>query len=200
MIESNTNPEDVDLECPSCGRAFADKWQGQCRGADYWWQIFGCRSCGGLLLVEFPRTSASIGALTDGCLVYPYAKASVTEGVPQKVGFNYDQAVRSYSAGAYNAATVMARASVEAVAQDKKAAGKWLHDRINWLNEQRIITPMLHEWAMSIKEWGNEAIHELEPINADTADYIVKFAWDLIEHLYVRPTQFDKIRRPPTSD
>jgi hypothetical protein len=119
------------------------------------------------------------------------------EGVPEKVSFNYDQAVRSFSAGAYNAATVMSRASVEALAQDKKAEGKTLHDKIKWLYEQRIISPMLHDWAYSIKEWGNDAVHDLNPIDADTSGYIVKFAWELIEHLYIKPQQFGKIHREP---
>jgi hypothetical protein len=113
--------------------------------------------------------------LWAGEIVYPYSRAPTLDGVPDKVGFNYDLTVRCLSAGAHNAATVMSRAVVEAIAQDKEAKGDSLPKRLKWLLDNHWLSPQLHEWAKTIKEWGDEAVHEMNSIEPETADSIVKF-------------------------
>ena len=201
MIESRTDQSPkVTVLCPVCGGRCTDIRQAIVKGSRVVWEVYYChdKECNALMLVEYPKKGE--GPLTDGRIVYPYSVAHTLKGVPDKVKLNLDQAVRCLSAGAYNAATVMARACVEAIAKDKNAEGRDLEKKIEWLNEERIITPMLYEWAHSLRHWGNDAIHDMEPIDMNDANEIVQFARYMIEHLYVQPVEFEKIRRRPKAE
>lgn len=199
MITSNYDTaREVTILCPCCNGRFTHARNTMSNNGRVAWEIYECRdpNCKALILVEYPWSGSS--RIIDGRIVYPYSIAPTLEGVPEKVMFNYDQAVRSFSASANNAATVMARASIEAITQDKQAQGSNLKEKLKWLENERIISPMLWEWADTIRMWGNDTVHELDPIDDDTAKYIIEFTWELIEHIYVRPSLFDNIRREPT--
>jgi hypothetical protein len=85
---------------------------------------------------------------------------------------------------------------------------------IDWLAEQRVITPFLQKVAHKIRLGGNRGAHPSEPASAqsatnpeqeepilngpiltiekDHADAIVQFTREFFHHVYVVPAQLDK--------
>ncbi|MBI2855745.1 MAG: DUF4145 domain-containing protein [Chloroflexi bacterium] len=137
--------------------------------------------------------------MSGGRIAYPYRKPQLTQGIGEKVAFNYDQALRCRSAGALNTAAVMARATVESICQDLLATGRDLKERLNNLKESQKITPRLWEWADTIRLWGNDSVHDFPEITEEEADYIINFSWEVIEHVYVKEAEFQKIKHPKST-
>jgi len=182
----------VKLVCPSCDVMFTNNPSVGFQE----WQIHSCPNCGRKILTQYDSRSGD-GSLSDGRIVYPYRQAKGLENVTQKeVVYNFDQALRSYSARAFNAAAVMARATVEVICLDLGATGKNLQAKLENLRDTQKITPRVWEWADTIRLWGNDTVHDFPEIQEDEADYLLRFTWELIEHVYIKEAEFQAIKHP----
>jgi hypothetical protein len=147
---------------------------------------------------------------------YPLGKPddSVDLEIPEHIQSDFKEALRCLWVNAYNATAEMCRRAVEASCIDLGAQKKKVLDEmIDWLEDQRIITPFLQQVAHKIRLGGNRGAHpEPEPIAAPTtgteiqpedagpitkigkehAEAMVKFTREFFHHVYVVPKQLDK--------
>jgi hypothetical protein len=150
---------------------------------------------------------------------YPLGKPddAVDEEIPEHIQPDFREALRCLWVNAYNATAEMCRRAIEASCIDFGAPKRAvLEDMIDWLADQRIITPFLQKVAHKIRLGGNRGAHPpadgpaaqpvlLSPdaasdsspapitkIEKEHADAIVKFTREFFHHVYVVPKQLDK--------
>jgi hypothetical protein len=119
-----------------------------------------------LALLGYEITSGS----AEWCLAayYPLGTPddSVAPEIPDTIKPDFQEALRCFYVDAYNATAEMCRRAIEAsclqLGAPKKAV---LEDMIDWLEEKRLITPLLQQVAHKIRLGGNRGAHP-EP-NAD---------------------------------
>lgn len=153
-----------------------------------------CHACGKFIL----GSVAQIGEHSDYeyHLHYPLGipDDKVADEIPLHIAADFREALRCRWANAYNATAEMCRRALEASCIELGAPAKAKHliNKIDWLEEQRKITPFLKEVAHKIRLGGNRGAHPSEdepPITAEHADAILKFAREFFHHLYVVPSE-----------
>ncbi len=176
-----------------------------------------CQACKGLILGAVTQTHNSADYTYD--FHYPLGKPddAVAAEIPLHIQPDFKEALRCLWVNAYNATAEMCRRAVEASCINLGAPAnlKILEDKIDWLEEQRKITPFLRDVAHKIRLGGNRAAHPPEvppgppvaepiaavedanptPISAiekEHAEAIVKFTREFFHHVYVVPKQLDK--------
>jgi hypothetical protein len=143
---------------------------------------------------------------------YPLGKPDddVAQEIPEHIQPDFKEALRCLFVDAYNATAEMCRRAIEASCLDLGAPKKdVLEDMIDWLADQRIITPLLQQAAHKVRLGGNRGAHPpvdgavvpatpkpknapIEKIEKDHALAIVAFTGHFFEHVYVIPKQLDK--------
>ena len=153
------------------------------RHGEYWW-MGQCNAFLGPVLVR-----------NDGDPVYPTPRPGpVSADIPEPMRSDLLEAKRCVAAGAWNAAAVMARRSLQcaAVALGSPTGGEWpLWRQIKWLDDSRKITPEQREWADAARWVGNHGAHDTEPnvaagqaVITDVTEEDAKDTIGLVEHLF----------------
>lgn len=109
---------------------------------------------------------------------YPRAKVTnIPAHVPPNIESFYLQAANALKANSYDAASMMARkvleVSIKKLAPDTSGS---LYHRIEKIHESGLITDDIKDWAHIIREDGNEAAHEEEPMGKQSAEELLAFA------------------------
>lgn len=145
---------------------------------------------------------------------YPLGKPddTVAEEIPDHIRPDFREAFRCFWVNAYNATAEMCRRAVEASCLDLGAPEKdVLEAQIDWLEQQRKITPFLRDVAHKVRLGGNRGAHpgiaspvaragsaptatvqSASVVTRDHAKAILKFATEFFHHVYVVPKQLDK--------
>jgi Domain of unknown function (DUF4145) len=149
---------------------------------------------------------------------YPVGKPddTVAEEIPEHIKPDFKEALRCLFVDAYNATAEMCRRALEASCIDLGApSDKVLDKMIDWLADQRKITPFLKDAAHKIRLGGNKGAHppedgplSLAPAIAAVADpdapeavgvigkehalAIVEFTRQFFHNVYVGPKQLGK--------
>ncbi len=114
-------------------------------------------------------------------------------GVPEEVASDAREAHRCLSVQAWRAAVVMARRALQSAAYDKGAPGGRLLDQIDWLDNQRIISPLMREVAHRIRLVGNLGAHPeqdgLRALDEPEAREVVEFLDDFLKYVYEIPSR-----------
>lgn len=118
------------------------------------------------------------------------------EDMPTNISQAASEAYACYSIGSYRAATLLARAVVEATAKDKGHTDGPLVKKIDALEESRAINPTLAQAAHEIRLMGNDAAHGdfLEEITEEDCDDLLDFMASLLEEVYQRPNTLARRR------
>jgi hypothetical protein len=127
----------------------------------------------------------------------------VEEDIPPAIAEDFKEALRCRWVLAYNATAEMCRRAIAASCIDLKCpntkAYRGLDAKIDWLAEQKKITPYLQEVAHKIRLGGNRAAHpdeEDEPaplfITDEHADAIIEFTKEFFHHVYTVRKKLDK--------
>lgn len=87
------------------------------------------------------------------------------------------------------------RSVLEEAVRELGGQGKTLHERISNLNTKAVVNGVLHEWAIAIKNLGNEAVHELSG-DKKTADELVEFTKLFLQYTFEFPARIQEIRKP----
>jgi len=142
-----------------------------------WW-IGICNACHQPLLV-----------LNRGDTVYPTPQPEpVSDAIPKAVAHDLFEARMCLGIGAWRAATVMARRSIEGAAAAHNATGSTLKALIQSLAKQQVITPRMQAWAEEVRELGNDAAHAGSPeVTRIDAEEIVDLASAILDDLFVKP-------------
>lgn len=135
--------------------------------------------------------------------IYPPLEAQLPDGVPAKVAASYVEAHKCYRAGAYTAAAVMCRKTLEGVCAEHGFRERSLAASLLAMKEKGAIESRLFEWADALRISGNEAAHGVElSTTAEDAGDILDFTNALIEYLFTFRDRFDqfKARRTRRAD
>ncbi len=168
--------------------------------------IMQCQACFKIILGMAIHSSMSFDYQYETHYPLGTPDQSVPNEVPEAIARDFKEALRCLWVDAYNATAEMCRRAMEATCIDLGAPKKKvLEDMIDWLADQRKITPFLQQVAHKIRLGGNRAAHpegeqavngaEGEPIvviEKEHAEAMIKFAKEFFHHVYVVPKQLDK--------
>lgn len=197
------------LTCPICPHCGVEKVSyeliSQCQKKDpyslheIYYQLWKCGNC------EKPACSYSCNPMQDGGnrIDYLYGFYPIPEmitapyGVPENMANLYKSAKRYLRSGKdadYDAACMMARKGIELAVKEFGGSGKDLFQKINNLEEKRLIPPALRDWAQHLRDIGNNGAHEPIVSNeeAQQADY---FAEMLFSYLYSLPKRMEEYQQ-----
>jgi hypothetical protein len=155
-------------------------------GSGRWW-LGKCNACKQPMLVQ-----------GHGAKVFPVPQPGpVSEHIPEPMRSDLREAKLCLSAGAWNAAAVMARRALQSATVEQGAPkGGKLWEQIKWLDDNRKITSQQRAWADAARWVGNHGAHDTEPdvpagvpviteVMEEDAGDTIKLVEHLFETLYV---------------
>lgn len=124
--------------------------------------------------------------------VYGYS----VKHVPDSVGTLYDEARRCMSVSAYTSAVLACRKVLMAIAVDQGAPeNQSFFTYVEFLAQQGYIPPNGRHWVDHIRQRGNEATHEIQPMLREDAERLIDFTAGLLRFNYEFPAI---LPAPPT--
>jgi hypothetical protein len=131
---------------------------------------------------------------------WPLPGAMISPDVPPKIGHTFDESVRAASAGCPRASAVMARRTLEAVADEQGATGSTLVARLQSLTSTGKLHPSLAEWVREVRLVGNRGAHfdPIEDVSPEDAKQLIGFVRELLRHVYELPAELNRRRSRQT--
>jgi hypothetical protein len=113
------------------------------------------------------------------------------DNLPTDVATDARDAHRCASIGAWRACAAMARRAIQGACFDRGAPDKRLVEQIDWLEEQRLITPQMKDVAHRIRLGGNAGAHPdadgLKDVTEIDAQRLLEFLDDFVKYVYEIP-------------
>ncbi|WP_433464380.1 DUF4145 domain-containing protein [Spirillospora sp. CA-128828] len=196
-----------DLPCPSCG----------VRGGLSFEATAGEFEREGLVIAICQAPSGDIGSDRAICCqrvvltgspgnferLWPPARQSdLDPAIPAALAASLAEARLCHHAGAHTAATVMVRRTLEALCADRgipnvtgNGGHRSLHAKLQDLRAVGAITADLLDWAIHLKEVGNDGAHDITVFATDEeAEDAIALAEDMLRHLYVAPARYARAK------
>jgi len=158
--------------------------------------LFECKTCKGLSLKTiYSETVDSSGYINfDGMnSLYPISK-EFPENMPFNIVKSYKEArkVKRISPVAFS---ILIRKSLEELCKDRKAKGKTLKGKIEYLAKNNILPSSFIKMVNSIRTFGNIGAHEIEvDLTEEQVDILDDFFIALIEYVYIAPNKMKKLQ------
>lgn len=118
--------------------------------------------------------------------------------MPQPIASDASEAFRCFGVDAWRATVAIARRAIQASAYQQGAPNKNLYEQINWLDEQRKITPQMRQMAHEIRLSGNDGAHPdkdgLKDVGKEQAAAVLAFLRDFLRQLYQMPARLERAR------
>lgn len=181
------------LPCPACGETGSLILNARSEGyvLAVCWQQHGYDSvC---------RQPALFERLLMGLrLVWPAERSPADPAIPTPLAHSLTEARLCHDSGAHTAATVMVRRTLEALCADhgisdrtNRGGFKSLNAKLEELHTSNIITGQLFDWAVHLKDVGNDGAHDTTSVasSPDAADAIA-LAEHMLHHLYITPARY----------
>lgn len=127
---------------------------------------------------------------------WPLLGSKLHNAVPASIAEAFNEAALALSANCPRAAAVMARRTLEAIAEDQGQASGTLADKLKAMANKGLLHPTLAEWAKEVRLVGNAGAH-YDPINvvsADDARQLVEFIRELSKFIYELPYELNARR------
>ena len=120
---------------------------------------------------------------------YPGGRAgNPVPDLPEPVGGAYQEARDCMGASAYTAASLMCRKILMNVAHDQGAKeGLGFVEYVEYLADKHFIPPNASGWVDLIRQKGNEATHEIKPINKTEATQLLTLTEMMLKIIYEFP-------------
>jgi len=110
---------------------------------------------------------------------------SKLEGLPPEIEEAYNEARNCLSIEAYVASELICRKILMHIAVDKGAEeGKSFEFYLDYLEEQKYITPPIKKWADIIRRRGNTSAHKIENPGKAKAENTLMFTMELLRIIY----------------
>ncbi len=160
---------------------------------------FHCENCYGGYIAEVQCDKSDVPTGTNGNLdqhssmdfkkEYPLPKSiEAPSSLPTNIENFYLQAAKSLNSGNHDASAMMSRKVLEVAVKTLQPDGSGnLYRRIEALAEAGIITPEIKDWAHIIRDDGNEAAHEEEPVSPEFSGEILSFAEMFLMYTFTMP-------------
>lgn len=132
---------------------------------------------------------------------YPLGKPddSIDEGIPEEIGNDFKEALRCMFVDAFKATVCMCGRALESACSDLKAEGKTLEDKIDDLENKRLISLPLKDLAHRIRLTRNRGAHapknEEQAAEAPTkehAEALIAFSREFFRHVYTMRAKLKK--------
>lgn len=108
--------------------------------------------------------------------------------LPDNLQSFFVQAAHGLNDGNLDASAMMSRKVLEVAVKRLNPSGSGnLYRRIEKLHELGLITDDLKDWAHIIRDDGNEAAHEEEPVSSDFADELLSFTELFLMYTFTMP-------------
>lgn len=160
---------------------------------------FHCGSCHGGYFCEIEHRSGNQPSSHSGNIEqaqglrilkeYPKPEAVEAPGyLPKNIESFFMQSAESLTSGNLDASAMMARKTLEVAVKtlDPNFSGT-LYKRIEQLHSAGKITDELKNWAHLIRDDGNEAAHEEEPVTKEFADELLSFTELFLMYTFTMP-------------
>jgi HEPN domain-containing protein len=120
---------------------------------------------------------------------YPQTEISTCpEHLPENIRNFYMQAEISLQHKSYDASSIMSRKCLEATVKTLDSSGTGnLYSRIEALYTKGLIAETLKDWAHMLRENGNEAAHEEQPVTEEHASELLSFSELLLMYVFTLP-------------
>ncbi len=199
-----------DLRCVATGSSNYGTEQ------DNSWQSGVCPWCGpaSLLMVAYASgggvryfrcaTCRRGLVLNDGVMSPPPLPLAPVEGCPPDVEGAWREATAALSVNATTAAVMMCRKLLFHIAveknlpeQDENGRAPTFAACLQHLRDVGLLTPPLEPWIDHIREVGNEANHDLDPISPERAERVAIFTRQLLVTTYEMPHKMKSVLGDP---
>ena len=160
---------------------------------------FKCGSCASFVQVFWSATDELHDYRAQPS---PLKYEKAPDHFPADVARYWLQAKRSLQSQNYDAATVMARSSLQVALRALEAKGANLKQEINNLAEKGLLPPTMQEWSHNLRELANDSAHPMPEQAATTAQDardIVMFMDFMFEYLYALPKRIKEFRDRKTA-
>ncbi|MBI4299338.1 MAG: DUF4145 domain-containing protein [Chloroflexi bacterium] len=108
--------------------------------------------------------------------------------LPKEVEVAYEEARGSLSVNAFTGSVMLCRKILMNVAVSKGAdEGLQFAPYVEWLMKEGYVPKGSDGWLRYIKDRGNEANHQIVPMNSDDARGVLSFTEQLLRNVYVLP-------------
>ena len=157
------------------------------------WTLGKCPSC------RFPMLGLQedYGRGWDSVLrVYPPQDKQLGRSIPIPIRQAYQEAVVCFKAKAFTASAIMCRKTLEGLCVEHGVKSENLSKSLKELKEKGLIEGRLLEWAEALRNFGNEAAHEVSvTIASQDAKDIIEFTEALIEYVFTYRDRFDAFQK-----
>jgi hypothetical protein len=198
----------VAFTCPHCGTNTTlerqAQWSRVTRRMPQNAQAFGawsCQSCGEPIVGDLVNDPVE-GAMPGAGFYYPTSVPNPTypASVPADFAQDAKDAHKCFAIGAWRASAAMTRRALQGACIDKEAPDVRLVEQIDWLEEQRLITPQMKGVAHKIRLGGNTGAHPdadgLKDVTQDDAERLLEFLEDFVKYVYTIPERLATMDAP----
>ncbi|MGG3663611.1 DUF4145 domain-containing protein [Bacillus gobiensis] len=205
--------ENIILTCPHCGNKTPMKILNKYEkvtmlpleydeGAHFndIFEVFECPVCKGFQLYYTHWNTEEAyhegdDIYEDGRVLYPETEMINVFALPRNIKSAYESAFKVKNID--NTVCVMAlRRTLEMVCKDKGAIKGQLHQKLNQLQQQGILPPLMGDISKVIKEFGNMAAHG-DQVNFDKymVNSLFRFTNKILEYVYILPREMKRARQ-----
>lgn len=125
--------------------------------------------------------------------LFPVTHRALSMSVPPSVRRSYDEAVECFRVGAFTAAVLMARRTVEVTCFEQGYRQRNLGPKLKKMLEDQGIDKRLFEWSSVVKDLGNAGAHESTvAVTRQDADDAISFSEAFASYLYTFARRYDE--------
>lgn len=204
--------EKVVLTCPHCGNKtlmnLLNKFEKDTRipygneEAQFVdiFEVFECPVCQGFHLYYTNWSSEesypeNYDIYEDGEVLFPASERVSLYRLPKNIKNAYESALKVKNIDD-TVCLLALRRTLEMVCKDKGAVKGQLHQKLNQLQQQGILPPLMGDISKVIKDFGNMAAHgDQVDFNSHMVDGMFRFTNKILEYVYILPREMKRARR-----
>lgn len=170
-----------EFDCGYCSRSVASSAGFNGGGIAF---IYICPNCG-------RPTYFDIGDGNIKIQIPGFLPGTHVDNLPDNVDLLYREARDCASIGASTAAAMAARKILMNVAVDQGAQPNLRFiEYVNYLSDNNFIPPNGKQWVDHIRNIGNDATHEIQPVSQTEVTELIQFLQFLLTFIYSFPAKF----------
>jgi len=165
--------------------------------------VLKCTACGDHIFLQTHRVEAQHPTESTVKTQFPPAGHLPHQSIPEIVATDLREAAICLSIGAWNAATVMCRRSLQSCAKEREANPKDdLFDQLQELQDRSLIPDLVYQMADAIRKKGNLGAHPgRDPIsNSTVSEKEARAVFGIVEfvykYIYELPNQVAQLSNP----
>lgn len=141
--------------------------------------VYICPSCGGPTFFDLNDKQLPGTLIVDS-----------VEGIPEEIEFLYDEARKSYAAGAFTGSVLLSRKMLMNLAVIFGASeGETFVTYVDFLVNEGHVTRTSRDWVDHIRTEGNHATHRVEQKTAASAETLLRFIEMLLRINFEYPSR-----------